>query len=97
MEATLEQKRSLTKSLNTVDTLIKALLPEIEKGSSNIPVKYEKKEDLKVTRFLLGQDLMKKYFEGVLAYEYKKLGKEYHGCELSYQIEDKSTLTYKHK
>ncbi len=92
-----EEKRTLTKSLNTIDTLIKALLPEIEKGRDNVPVKYEKKEDLKVTKHLLEQELMKKYFEGVLTFEYKKLGKEYKGCELKYQLEDKSVLTYTHK
>jgi len=97
MPVILEKTRDLSKSLRTIDQLLKILLPEITKGKEAVNANYKKEEDLNVVKNLLKQTLIRGYFDGVLKFEYNKLGKEYQGCRIgSDKRKEKFILRYAH-
>jgi len=97
MPVILEKTRDLSKSLRTIDQLLKILLPEITKGKEAVNANYKKEEDLNVVKNLLKQTLIRGYFDGVLKFEYNKLGKEYQGCRIgSDKRNEKFILSYAH-
>ncbi len=97
MPTMVVERRDLGESLKTIDKLLKEILPEVKKGKDKVVVAYRKEEDLEIMQYLLSQDLMKGYLEGVLKFEYKQLGKEYKGSKIGYnKKEDSCSLVYIH-